>query len=124
MYNWMKLADFPADCQALRIGIESKLPLYFANWVNIPGKEVATAQLDNVFLHDFHLLDNYPFVAQLSSRKDTNTFGGELFYSRVETKIGIRRNEMVYLVNVIAIMFVIASLTLTSFCLHPGYIYG
>lgn len=31
---------------------------------------------------------------------------------------------MVYLVNVIAIMFVIASLTLTSFCLHPGYIYG
>jgi hypothetical protein len=93
MYNWMKLADFPTDSQALRIGIESKLPLHFANWVNIPGKEAATAQLDNVFLHDFHLLDNYPFVPQLSSRKDTNTALGAN-YSTPEWKSRLASGEM------------------------------
>jgi hypothetical protein len=51
---------------------------------------------------------------------DTFVFVGSLVFSRIDAKLGIKRNERFYAVNVITVLFVITSLSITAFCVHPG----
>eukprot|EP00959_Pyramimonas_sp_CCMP1952_P015151 320778-Pyramimonas_sp.AAC.1 len=126
IYNKLNLQDFPIDMQNLTIAVESKLSSTMAKWSPIQrpqGPDLATVRTETMYLDDFSSCSDKHdrvFIAGIVTRTQEDAFGNAYSFPEVVVKIPIKRKSRFYLINVVSVMFVITTLCLIAFSVHPG----
>jgi len=114
IFEHLKLKSFPHDCEQLTIELESTQPADLVSWKPALGRESVSLDVDRCHLDDFVFAD-LPYTWKVYR---SNSASKKVYC--LKTSLKVKRLAWYYLINVAFVLFVLGSLMLCSWSIHPS----